>query len=191
LEVVSPERIVFTYGYENGKPIPVGGSRVTIRLQAEDRGTRLSLVHDFSEAAVRDDFVQGWRFQLSLFANIVSEELNSGAMSIVDRWFAAWSNPDDPARQRILAEIASPNVRFRDRYSSIEGIAELVPHIGAAQRFMPSFTLQRVGDIRQCQGMVLSQWAATGTAGQKQMEGTNVFVFDADGRIESVTGFHV
>jgi hypothetical protein len=31
LEIAEPERIVFTYGYESGKPIPPGGSRVTIR----------------------------------------------------------------------------------------------------------------------------------------------------------------
>src|ERR1700757_4327476 len=33
IEVRPPERIVFTYGYASGKPIPPGGSRVTIRLE--------------------------------------------------------------------------------------------------------------------------------------------------------------
>src|SRR5262245_21172302 len=65
LEVAVPEAIVFTYGSESGKPISLGGSRVTIRLQSEDRGTRLSLLHEFAEAEV-GDFMQGWRFQLSM-----------------------------------------------------------------------------------------------------------------------------
>src|SRR5580700_2941486 len=33
LEVLAPERIVFTYGYASGTPIPPGGSRVTISLE--------------------------------------------------------------------------------------------------------------------------------------------------------------
>ena len=41
VEVAPPERIVFTYGYASGRPIPPGGSRVTIRLETEGRGTQL------------------------------------------------------------------------------------------------------------------------------------------------------
>jgi uncharacterized protein YndB with AHSA1/START domain len=189
LEIVPPERIVFTYGYENGKPIPLGGSRVTIRLQPHESGTQLSLLHEFDDAAVRNDFVQGWRFQLSLFANVVANEANANAAAVVDRWYAAWSIPDDPDREKELRQFVSANVRWHDPYSSIEGVAELVPHIGAAQRFMPRVTMKRVGDVRHCQGMVLSQWAAMNSEGQKVMEGSNVFVFDANGRIESATGF--
>jgi len=190
LEIAAPERIVFTYGYSSGKPIPLGGSRVTIRLEAEERGTRLTLQHDFDDAAVRNDFVQGWRFQLSLFANVIANEVHANAAVAVDRWFAAWSITDEHAREKELSEIVTGGVLFRDPYSCLDGLAELVPHIGASQRFMPSFTLQRVGKTRHCQGMVLSQWSGTGKDGEKLMEGNNVFVFDSDGRIESVTGFH-
>src|SRR5262245_21972085 len=35
VEVASPERIVFTYGYASGERIPPGGSRVTLRLDAD------------------------------------------------------------------------------------------------------------------------------------------------------------
>ena len=35
LEVTHPERIVFTYGFAGGKPIPPGASLVTIRLDPE------------------------------------------------------------------------------------------------------------------------------------------------------------
>ena len=38
VEVQSPERIVFTYGFASGKPIPPGSSRVTIRLEEEEGG---------------------------------------------------------------------------------------------------------------------------------------------------------
>jgi hypothetical protein len=84
-----------------------------------------------------------------------------------------------------------PAVTFRDRYSAIDGVNELHAHIGGALRFMPGVRLQRTGAPRQCQGMVLADWTATGLGrdGQTTGTGTNVFVFDADGRVTSVVGF--
>ena len=49
LEVQPPERIVFTYGYAGGKPIPADGSRVTIRLDRHPKGTLLQLTHEFAD----------------------------------------------------------------------------------------------------------------------------------------------
>src|SRR2546430_870040 len=39
-EIAAPERIVFSYRYASGAPIPAGGSRVTIHLDAHEAGTR-------------------------------------------------------------------------------------------------------------------------------------------------------
>ena len=66
-EVQAPDRIVYTYGYVSGQPVGPGQSRVTITLTSEGGGTRLRLTHAFAEAAARDQHVQGWRFQLSVF----------------------------------------------------------------------------------------------------------------------------
>src|SRR5262252_10918212 len=63
LEVLSPERIVFTYGFASGKPVAPGGSRVTIELEQEAAGTRLHLWHELAEEGARNEHVQGWRFQ--------------------------------------------------------------------------------------------------------------------------------
>src|SRR5437588_646236 len=40
VEVSAPERIIFTYGFESGKPIPSGASRVVLRLEAVPTGTQ-------------------------------------------------------------------------------------------------------------------------------------------------------
>jgi hypothetical protein len=50
-------------------------------------------------------------------------------------------------------------------------------------------TLQRTGAVRHCQGCALSDWIAVGADGQEKARGTNVFTFDATGRIAAVTGF--
>ncbi|HLN02624.1 MAG TPA: SRPBCC domain-containing protein [Bryobacteraceae bacterium] len=189
LEVHAGERIVFTYGFVGGKPIPPGSSRVTIRLEPIEAGTRLHLLHEFAEAAPRDEHVQGWRFQLSLFSNVVANEVYAGAASTVDAWFGAWNIADAPARDEILARIASPGIRFRDRFSLLDGAADLTAHISAAQRFMPGIRLQRKGDVRHCQGTVLADWIAVDSGAQPRMSGTSVFAFRPDGKIDSVTSF--
>jgi uncharacterized protein YndB with AHSA1/START domain len=189
VELRSPESIVFTYGFASGKPIAPGGSRVTILLEPEAAGTRLRLIHEFAEAAVRDEHVQGWRFQLSLFGNVIANELHAGADALVDAWFDTWAEPDEGKRAEILARIASPGVRFHDRFSMLEGTADVMAHIAASQRFMPGFRLARRGEIRHCQGTVLADWTARGADGQERGNGTNVFTLGADGRIAAATGF--
>lgn len=156
IEVTPPSQIVFTYGYVKGTPIAAGASRVTIRLEPASRGTRLHLLHQFSDDAVRDEHLQGWRYQLSVFANLVANDLHGDAGGIVDRWFSAWADADDASRARELEAIAVASVRMRDRFSCIEGRDELSVHIGAAQRVMPGLRMQREGLPRHYQGTVLA-----------------------------------
>jgi uncharacterized protein YndB with AHSA1/START domain len=189
LEVSHPQRIVFTYGYVTGTPIPPGSSRVTITLDPHAEGTSLTLTHEFADDAIRDQHVQGWRYQLSLFANVVANEVNANARDIVDAWFLAWATKDAAERETTLSKIAQPSVAVRDRFTAIDGVADLQAHITGAQRFMPGFTMRRTGEIRHCQGTVLAEWVATGPDGQQRGSGTNVFTFGADGRLSSVVGF--
>ena len=191
-EVAPPDRIVFTYGFVGDKPIAPGSSRVTIRLAPDGPGgreTQLTLVHEFAEPAVRDEHVQGWRYQLALFGHLVANEVHAGATTTVDGWFDAWAESDVAARERLLSTIAVPDVRFRDQYGLTDGLADLMPHITAALKFMPGVCPRRAGDVRHCQGTVLCDWRVVMPDGKERATGTNVFTLGPDGRIESVTGF--
>jgi len=189
IEIVPPERIVFTYGFNSGQPIPPGSSRVTIRLEATGYATRLRLSHEFAESRVRDEHIQGWRYQLAVFSNVVTNLANANAATLVDAWFGAWSETDQAVREKTLAAIATPDVRFTDRFSLLQGLADLQPHITAAQRFMPDTHMKRNGDVRHCNGTVLVDWIASASDGKEKGKGVNVFTFRADGLIESVVGF--
>ena len=188
LEIDAPRRLVFTYGYASGEPIPPGSSRVTIWLATEENSTRLHLTHEFAEAAVRDEHIQGWRYQLSLFGNVVADEVYANAARMVDAWFDLWSEPDDDRRAGAMTRIATSEVRMRDRFSAIEGTADLLAHLAASRRFMPGLRMARDGDVRHCQGMVLANWIVRTADDVERGRGTNVFVF-ANRRIDSVTGF--
>jgi uncharacterized protein YndB with AHSA1/START domain len=189
LEVRDPEQIVFTYGFASGKPIPPGSSRVTIRLEPDEAGTRLHLRHEFAEAAARDEHVQGWRFQLSMFGNAVANEVYADAAKLVDAWFKAWAIADDKSRGESFSGIVTQGIQFRDRFSLLDGLADLTAHTGAAQRFMPGILLERNGEVRHCQGMVLADWIAVDKDAKERMSGASVFVFGAGGKIGSVTSF--
>lgn len=188
LEVAPPQRLVFTYGYASGQGIAIGGSRVTITLSPESGGTRLHLHHEFAEAAVRDQHVQGWRYQLAVFANVVSDRDPASIARAVDAWFQAWSEPDAGKREALLAAHVADSVRFRDRFSLVDGRSDLEPHLAAVHVFMPGMRLERAGDPRHCQGTVAADWVAYGPDGAAQGKGTNVFTLDEDGRIADVVG---
>ena len=190
LEIAPPESISFTYGYPSGKPFPPEDSQVTIKLARAGTATRLSLHHDFTDSASRDTFIQGWRYQLSVFSNVVADEVHADADEAVDAWFKLWTIADDAERGAVIEKIAAPTVTFRDRFSALEGYEDLRTHIGASQRYMPGLRMERQGVVRQCQGTALAEWSAVGPDGVERMRGTNVFEFGADGKMASVTGVH-
>ena len=188
LDIDPPNRIVFTYGNASGSPVPPGGSVVTIALEPVPAGTRLHLTHALADPALRDEFVQGWRFQLALFANAVANVQHAGAAQVVDGWLAAWAEADVEARRAALSAVAADEVRFRDRFGCTDGLDDLLPHITAAQRFMPGLRLERRGEPRHCQGTVVADWAAVAPDGAERGRGVNVFTLGPDGRIAAVTG---
>lgn len=189
LEIQAPERIVFTYGYASGQPIPPGASRVTVALFEESDGTRLELRHEFAEASVRDQHVGGWRYQLAVFANVAADEAHGGATMRIDRWLATWSEPDAARRAAALREVAADDVLFHDRHGCVAGRGELEAHLVAVAQFFPGVRLERAGEVRHCQGEALADWVARAVDGAERGRGTNLYRFAPDGRIVAVTGF--
>ncbi len=189
LELRQDERIVLSYGYESGKAIAAGASRVTVTLSDHQQGTKLHLRHEVADAPTRDEHAQGWRFQLALFANAVADEVHAGAGAVADRWFAVWNEPDPAARRRALAVLVADGVAFHDRYGCNRGLDDLDAHVTASRHHVPGVTLERAGEPRQCQGTVLVDWVAKLADGRPMGRGTNLFELTAAGRIERVVGF--
>jgi uncharacterized protein YndB with AHSA1/START domain len=188
LELAPVERIVFSFGYESGQPLAIGSSRVTITLEPTRGGTLLRLRHELP-AAAREAHVQGWRYQLALFANAAASAEHAGFAERADRFFALWAATDAAARRAALAEIALDSLLFRDAHSCTDGLLDLDAQLAASQRFMPGVRLERSGPPRQCQGTAIVDWVARGSDGQPRARGTNVFELAEDGRIARVTGF--
>jgi uncharacterized protein YndB with AHSA1/START domain len=183
VELSPPERFVFTFGYDApGKPIPPGGSRVSVRLEATPEGTRLSLAHEAPDKKVAEEHVQGWRYQLALFSNVVAAEQFARCADTADHWFAAWSG------EGALDPVTTDGVEFRDAFSAVLGRDDLAAHLRAAQMHMPGVKLRREGEPQQCQGTVLCDWVAE-KEGAPIARGTNLFELAPDGRISRAIGF--
>lgn len=190
LELRGEERIVFSYGYEGAeKPIAPGGSRVTIRFTDDPEGTRLSFLHELADAPTRDHHVQGWRYQLAVFANVVANEAHAGVAALADRWFAAWNEPDATARRRAFRHLVTEGVAFQDAYSCTRGFEDLEAHVTGAKVHMPGIRLERASEPRQCQGTALVDWVAKLPDGKAMAKGASVFELTPDGRLSHVVGF--
>src|SRR6185437_8021195 len=188
LEAAAPERIVFSYGYPSGKPLGPGESKVTISLRPDAAGTRLHLRHEFNEEAPRNEHIQGWRFQLSLFSNVIANEAFAGAAGVIDAWYEAWTIADEKERVQAFARVAAPEIRFRVRYSLLDGMEDLLAYVSAALSFMPGIKLARKSEERQCQGTAVTDWVAKDAQGTERMAGTSVCEFGSGGKLVSVTG---
>ena len=186
VEIDPPRRIVFTYAY--GETPGVDPTLVTIALEPHADGTRLRLRHEFSDAKTRDAHVQGWRYQLAVFARLVSEEALAAAPEHVDAFLAAWSEPDAARRRELLESCAAKTLVFRDQFSATDGIDEMQANLEAVRMHMPGVSLVRAGDVRVVHGTALVGWTAE-KDGAPMGRGTNVVDFDGDGRIARVVGF--
>ena len=82
VEIVAPERIVFTFGWEaDGHPVPPGSSTVEITLKANGDGTILRLRHSGLSAEQAAGHKEGWEHFLPRLV-----ELGEGRDPGKDQW---------------------------------------------------------------------------------------------------------
>lgn len=68
VEVVPYSRVVFTWGWEGGGPVPPGSSTVEFTLTPDGDGTIVRLVHRDLPDEARDKHLQGWDLYLNRLA---------------------------------------------------------------------------------------------------------------------------
>jgi uncharacterized protein YndB with AHSA1/START domain len=70
VEVVANERIVFTWGWEEGPPVPPGSTTVTIELVPEEGGTLIRLTHRDLPPEQIDIHRYGWEHYVPRLAAV-------------------------------------------------------------------------------------------------------------------------
>lgn len=102
--------------------------------------------------------------------------------NLVDRYLAAWNEPDPARRADLLAATFTPWARYTDPLATTEGLEQLSGLIGAVQAKFPGLCFTQRGSVDTHNTFVRFSWSL-GSAG-----GTDVVTLDRD-RIANVIGF--
>lgn len=195
-ESVPNRRIVFGWGYEDGKHgLLPDATTVTIELEKTASGTRVTLRHAGLDAAQQSEHRQGWTYYLAQLAsgatNLAFNELLPQA---VNNYLAAWNETDAGKREALLAACWDDAGIFRDSMGTADGRAALNRYIGGAQQFAPGIRLELDNDDaaappEQCHGYYRFSWAIRLADGKIMGRGTNFGQLTAAGRFASAVGF--
>jgi uncharacterized protein YndB with AHSA1/START domain len=73
VDVVRPERVVFTWGWEDSDLVPPGSSTVTVVLEARGRGTLVRLTHTDLPSGEDLRHTHGWNHYLARLAQAADD----------------------------------------------------------------------------------------------------------------------
>lgn len=192
IEVVPDRRIVFTWGYEGANHgMAPGSSTVSVTLEPVPEGTLLILTHGgFPRPELGQEHLGGWRHYFGVVAAKAAEEaVGAVAESAVDRFLAAWAEPDSERRRVLLEGCFEPDGLYRDAYGYVPGLDGLNTFIGNARKFMPGLALIRTGPVRQAHGAICYPWTMNGPDGAVMSRGLSAGECSPEGRIRTLTGF--
>ena len=171
----------------------IGASRVTITPRARAGAGRVcGCATSCRRAAAREVHVQGWRYQLAVFANVVAlHEPTPASTRSPTASSRLWAETDAAKRRAdARGDRGRRTLVFRDPYSCTRGPRRpRRAHRGRAAVHARRRACSAHGEARQCQGTALVDWVVEGRrrVGARGT-GTNVFDLAADGRIARVTG---
>ena len=192
VERATPERIVFSWGYENGAGgIQAGSTTVDIELLPTAEGTTVTLRHTgLTTPEQRRSHLAGWRYYMGvLAANASDAAMRDVADRAVDDYLGAWRETDEQKRRTLLARVWRSDAVFKDAMGYVDGREALDSYIGNAQRFMPGVSIVRDGPLTHSHGHVAFDWKLVGADGTTYGVGLNVGELSAAGQFRSMVGF--
>ena len=183
--------IVFTWGYkDNAHGMAPGSSVVSIELEENTAGTKVTLKHRGLDPAQRASHATGWRYYLAqLSAHAATADLGGVVEDTLLSYFAAWGERDASKRYELIASCFSESGTFTDQMGYAEGRSALSEYIGAAQKFAGDMTLEMAGPSIRVHGHLLFPWKMVAPNGQVAATGQNYASVDATGRILNIVGF--
>ena len=88
-----------------------------------------------------------------------------------------------------MAASVAADVRFRDRYGSIDGCENLGDYIGGVQRMMGAATIQPDGPLDRVHSFFRQGWLVPAPDKAAAFMGQNIYEFDVNGRLKLILGF--
>jgi len=109
---------------------------------------------------------------------------------LIDRYCAAWSDPDAQRRAALLQLVWAEGATYTDPTVHAAGCAELLAHIDRVQIRRPGGKVLRTSELDGHHGIVRFAWKAIDATGATLRDGIDLAFLSPDGtRIERILGF--
>lgn len=189
IEVEDGRRLSFTFGYDRPQsPLAPGTSIVEIDLEEITTGTRVWLAHLLPDGPAAQMHEAGWRYQLGLFARLVSRDtLGPDLVATIDAWHAAWAITAPADRRERLKAVVTDDVIVTEPMAQLRTVGDVDAWIGQVQSQMAA-TVRRSGGPALSGDTAVWDWVIEGN-GQQLASGRSVARFHVDGRMSEVVGF--
>ena len=108
---------------------------------------------------------------------------------MIDRYVAAWNEPDDDRRKALIDAALGADLWYRDPMLEADGREAFNAVLAAVRQQLPGHVLTRTSDVDAHHDVVRFRWAL-GVPGQPPtFAGIDVGKFDEDGKLHRIVGF--
>ena len=111
------------------------------------------------------------------------------ADGVVRAYGAAWNEPDEAARRKLLNDAWADNGVYSDPMGRAEGREGLAQHIGGFQQQFAGHRIDLTSGVDEHDGFLRFTWAMVGPDGGTVLEGIDFGELAPDGRLRRITGF--
>lgn len=111
------------------------------------------------------------------------------ARRTVREYVAAWNEPDEAARRRLLERCWTDGATYTDPSVHIADLDALVAHARLFAQRWPGAAIVLTGGIDVHNGMVRFAWQVRGPDGRALRAGVDFGELAADGRLQRIVGF--
>jgi len=113
----------------------------------------------------------------------------SDIAALVEKYCAAWSEPDEVRRMSLLEGSFAQNGHYQDPTAALIGREALSDHIGAIHASSPGAKVEATSGIDHHNGHIRFTWHFVDGEGQEQIKGTDVCELSAEGHLVKIVGF--
>jgi hypothetical protein len=107
----------------------------------------------------------------------------------IDTYLAAWNETDPAQRAELIGQVWATDGRLIDPPLASEGHAGISDHIAALHAQFPGHRFRRASGVDAHHDYLRVAWELVGPDGSVALAGMDVGEFNANGRLQRVTGF--
>ena len=109
--------------------------------------------------------------------------------AVVERYLAAWNEPDAAARRPLVEAAFAPGITYADPMFAARGHDEVDAMVGGVHTAYAGCRFALTGEVESSHNRLLWHWSLVRPDGTAVAHGLDVAVVDTDGRLTDVSGF--